>query len=177
MVHETWVGQHYNTRLGRTTLWLYHTLRAPYPQFAESLQQYRVKTWALIPKTCLGGIPCPTGPQHKHRDLPLSHSVEAVIMVWSPSNCSWIVLRSAVHWVVACCICCICCSKTSMFGVLLCINVCIPYMCVSFPSMFSVIVKASLIQGWTYTLRTASLCHATSTCSFSALACCILAIL
>jgi len=45
-----------------------------------------VKTWALSPKTCLGGIPHPTGPQHKHRDSPSSLSISVEIFVRRPPN-------------------------------------------------------------------------------------------
>jgi len=45
-----------------------------------------VKTWALSPKTCLGGIPRPTSPQHKQ---PLSHSVDAQIFARRPPNSTW----------------------------------------------------------------------------------------
>ena len=67
------------------------------------------------------------------------------------------------------------CFETSISMVLLCINVYIPCMCTRFPSISTMMVKASPIQGRTHALRTASLCHATSICSFSALACCVLA--
>jgi len=178
MVHGPWVGLsiwHYITKLGRTTLWLYHTFRAPRPQFVELSNKIGSKLGLWASKHALGGIPCPTSPQHKHHDSPLSHSVGAVIFARSPSIHSWIVQRSAAHWAMACCICCMRYSETSVSGVLLCINVCIPCMCASLPLMSVVMVKSSLIQGWRCALRTASLCHAASTCSCSALACCILA--
>lgn len=52
-----------------------------------------------------------------------------------------------------------------------CICSYVPFICASFPSIVVVITKASLIQGWTHSYKTASLCHATFTCSLSALAC------
>lgn len=84
-------------------------------------------------------------------------------------------MMSAAHWAAAWWICCILCYETSVSGVLICINVCILYTCMSLPSMFSVIVKASPIHVWMRIMRTASLCRTASTCSFNALACCILA--
>ena len=146
---------------------------APHSKFTEILQKDLVKTWAFSPKTCLRGIPCPTGPQRKHRYSPLSHFVDAEIFVQSPSNSPHIAARSEVHWAAACWICCMYCSKTTLLEVLLCICAWIPCMCVSLPSIFAMMVKASSIQGWTCAFRIASFCHVASTYSFCALACCI----
>jgi len=56
-----------------------------------------VKNWALSPKTCLGQIPRPTGPQQKHRDSPSGHYIGANIFTWRPPNSTQMVAGSVVH--------------------------------------------------------------------------------
>lgn len=72
MVRGPWVGRHDFTlhyiTLEWRTLWLnlYFVVHA---HNSWSLTKPLTKTWALSLKTCCGGIPCPTGPQHNHRHL------------------------------------------------------------------------------------------------------------
>ena len=71
MVPRPWVGQHnftlnYNI-LGWTTLWLILDFTLCTCN-SQSLTISLTKTWALSPKNMPQGIPCPTGPQHNHRD-------------------------------------------------------------------------------------------------------------
>lgn len=60
-----------------------------------------------------------------------------------------------------------------MSKLLPCICSYIPCIWARLPSIVSMMVKASLIQGRTHAFNTSSLCCAASTCSFSALAYCI----
>ena len=159
---------------GKTTLWLnvHFTLCA---HNSRSLTTYLTKAWALSPKTCCGGIPCPKGPQHKHRDLPLIHSVDVAILARSPSNWFRTAPRFVAHCSVVCWTCCMCSFEASLSRSNPYLSMYIPCICVSLPSISAVMVKASWIHGWTRALRTASFCHTASTCSFSASACCIFA--
>lgn len=59
------------------------------------------KTWALSPKTWLGGIPHPTNPQHKHHDSPSSHSVSEEIFSQRPYNSARTTARSVAHTMAA----------------------------------------------------------------------------
>ncbi len=107
--------------------------------------------------------------------LVLSHSTGVAILARSPSNYSHTTWRSTTHCSGFCWTCCMHSFVAFLWSSAICLSAYSPYICMSFPSISAVMVKASSIQGWTHALRKASFCLATSTCSFSALTCCILA--
>lgn len=67
----------------------------------ELLQEGSVKTWSLIPKTCLGAITCPTSPKKKHSDSPSSHPIGAEIFAKSLQLCP---NRGKVSSALSCCL-------------------------------------------------------------------------
>ena len=63
----------------------FHTMR---PQFVESYNIFDQNLGFEPQNMPWGGIPRPTGPQHKHRDFPSSHFVGTTIFAQNPSNYS-----------------------------------------------------------------------------------------
>jgi len=137
-----------------------------------SLHYIWPKSRLEAPKTHYGGIFCPTSPQHNHHDSSSSHSSGEVIFARSPSNYAYAAWRSvvhcsAIHWVHSACS-----AECSLLGSNPYLRSCITFICVSFPSMLTVMRKASSIQGWTCALSTASFWRTTSTFSFNSFAYC-----
>jgi len=122
----------------------------------------------------MGGIPRPRGPQHKYRDSPSSHSVSGEIFSRRPPNSAQTVASSAVHWAVASWISCTRCFETALLEPLPCIYSYVSCICASLPSIVTVIMNTSLVQAWTWALKSASLCRTAYIASLSALACYIL---
>ena len=120
--------------LGQTTLWLniHFALRI---RNSRRITTYLTKTCALSTKTCCGEIPYPTGPQHKHCDSALSHSVGVVMLMRSPSNWSQTAQRSTTHCSMVCCTYCMHSSEANLSGANPYLSVYISYICVSLPSI------------------------------------------
>jgi len=133
------------------------TIRGVFTLWLQNL----TKIWAFSPKTILGGISQPTGPQHKHCDSPTSQYAGMEILEQRTPSSVWMTATSTLHWAVACWTSCTLYSMTTteLPPWTFCWVSC---SVVSFPSMEVVIIYASSIHGCRRAFKTAFLCRVTS---------------